>query len=191
MANNRLKLKNSEIIHQDYKVHRNGEIYRSGKILRDNNLNITIGNKDYMIVINRSETVYNAFIGRKKTGWLIKRIDRNKPSAVHNLVSYPRNKGFSHLLLYSKPALLKLIFIVENSDINTQIDKLHEETKELAEAIEEMNVEHIVEELADVVIAGLTVMLTIGLNKFIDAFMFKLNRTVDRFKAGYYKKEEK
>ena len=83
----------------------------------------------------------------------------------------------------------------ENIKPNTQLRKHAEEILELAEAIEEGDREHIVEEMADVMLTQLYERQRIGeimekYNISVDeverVIKYKVNRTTNRRRGGYY-----
>ena len=70
-----------------------------------------------------------------------------------------------------------------------QLKKASEELRELAEAIEEGDKQHITEEIADVEIMLEQLMIIKDINRVdVDNYKrYKNNRTINRIRVGYYK----
>jgi len=171
----------------DYFIHRNGKVTKKGKEVKTHKDLVYINGKLQSLL----QLFYREFIGSPPSSWLIRRINTKCGHSVDNLISYPKGKDISRVISFCKPLISRLNFFKSYFGIENQFTKLKEELLELTEAIDGGDILKILEEMADVFIISLQIILHAGVNRFINVFMFKMDRTDERIKKGFYQGGEK
>ena len=174
-------------MNRDYSVLANGSVIKGDKRLNPNNMSrVSI----YSQVYNAALLVYTTFVGNKKVGWVIKRIDTSKGYAVSNLISYPRNDKYTKIVRFFRPYIIKLNKVREYVGIQSQLLRLRVIAREIDENIKRHQVEELLEHLVDMFIVGLQIMLYFGINRSLALFSKKLNIEVEKIDSGYYYEED-
>lgn len=81
--------------------------------------------------------------------------------------------------------------ILEHFGIEAQREKLFEEFKELAEAFNSGSLHEVQEELADLHNILMQLIDYYGIQKVYDIALYKIQRTKQRIKEGYYEKQNR
>ena len=174
----------------DYKVFRDGRI----KNVKQDNFLKACDKSRFVYICGQSESipalVWDEFIGNRKRGHSIYKIDVfNRRYSVDNMIEIKHDSGAKKIVRFFAPIIRRVNAVRNNFNYETQLyKKLPEECRELMQAIESRDPKKIVDEIADVFFVSLQVALYLGISQVIDRFLFKLKRTEQRIKSGYYLK---